>query len=500
MWLAKGHPPVVDSASALSMIKEHQSQDAARDETVVLLATPQMAHFLDLDGFLRSAMEAIYGSLRTKTASGNLKKVKSVTAVVDALPEPFSTADKATNPGPVLSEGLALLLSSAAHSDKSTYRATDDEVNPATLSFSSSEAHGDGAPGQLTGLVRHISLPVANTIFVNGTRATLFEDSWDIMTCDSESAVVAHRDRRPLQNFRIDMGCGADEFLNGSIPLRSLTRPRKVVRSMGNVLAQIEVDGKPVPASRELEEAVTRYTKTLPTHATRGPVQVFALVRPPRTASIHDEGQEDSTTLDYEHKQASSRILSGLWQDAKLFKVTGGGGGWGKRQGLLSLDTAVDFAANEATVGFPDFDLAEDLSREVGSHGMIPQGGTVEFLLNSVDEAPSSLSASSGTQGQSAVQEMDDSATSFILGTVANPDMQDYWEDVTSSTDSGVSFYPNHFGMISYGGAALGSDELLGSNGTVDSPRERSRNSSRTRLDVPNSFFILQAGQILAKK
>ncbi|EXJ77200.1 hypothetical protein A1O3_10358 [Capronia epimyces CBS 606.96] len=469
-WLARD-PTAVNPRSTLPMIQACRSEKPTRVQTIVLLVTPLLAHLLDPEVFLKPVMTCLYGDLRTETGTQELR-VKSVAAVVDALPGPLSER------GPPMSEGLAFLMSSAPPRIVST-----DEADPVTLEFMSSGTHDTHSKSRRA-VVRHLTLPVANTIFVNGNHATLLEDSWDITIRDSES-VIAHQGRRSLKSCRVDMGCSGNDFLDGSIPLQSLTRPRKVVRSMGNVLAEIEIDGKAVPASRELEKAVTEYINANPTRASHGPFQVFAFVRPPRAA--HSEGQ-DFTKAD----KHAGRILQGLWQDAKLFKVTGGGGGWGKKQGLLSLDTAVDFETVGATAGFPDLETTENLSHEIGSHGMIPRDGTVEFFLCSDGHVSRTRVEGSCAQDQNSAKRTPHPSTSFVLGTASDPEIQEFQDTIENEHMPGVSFYPNHFGMISYGGAALGSDETGEPEERDLASRFQSRKGSRTRLDVPNSFFVLQ--------
>ncbi|EXJ83173.1 hypothetical protein A1O1_06792 [Capronia coronata CBS 617.96] len=476
-WLT-GDPNAINPGSILSMIQADRFQELVGVQSVVLLATPSLAHFLELDVFMRPLMNYIYSDLRTKTGAQELR-VKSVAAVVDVLPEP--PAEEESNGHPATSEGLALLFSSASSHGTPNYLTSPDESEAITLEFSSSRTPVVESKFPRS-TVRHVTLPVANTIFVNGNRTTLLEDSWEVKFHDS-APTITHQGRRPLKSFQIDMNCSPNDFLSGSVPLKPLTGPRKVVRSMGNVLAQIEVDGKPVPASRELEKAVTQYTSSHPTRAYRGPIQVFALVRPP--GSSHSESHD--TRKDEEH---TGSILAELWQDARLFKVTGGGGGWGKKQGLLSLDTAVDFGRDEATVGFPDFETALDLSHNMGSHGMIPQDGTVQFFLYTEDAERRIRSGKSSHDAVTPAGRTQNSQTSFILGTASNPDTQEYPDIVpTEEKKSGGSFYPNLFGMASYGGAALRTDKVS----VPERAGGQHLTSSRTRLDVPDSRFVLRA-------
>ena len=64
-------------------------------------------------------------------------------------------------------------------------------------------------------------------------------------------------------------------------PLLPITSPRIVSDSFGNIIKGVEVDGKSIPASTELEEAVDKaYQKRPSGDASPGPIGVWAMVTP----------------------------------------------------------------------------------------------------------------------------------------------------------------------------------------------------------------------------
>ena len=382
-------------------------------------------------------------------------------------------------------EGLALWLSSDESRNSSVYAhpvITGEAHNEPTktLRFSSPRPTSLGSSineGNSTNksFIRHVTLPVANTIFVNGQRTTLFEDSWEVKLSSTEKADINYLHRKTLDSFRINLSCSADEVAaGGSAPLQALTEPRLVLGSMGNVLSQIEVNGEAIPASQELEKAVSAYIKSNPTSTDQGPLLVYALVRTSLQPYTNSSSTEKSSIR-------PSRVLEALWQGAKLFKVSGGGGGWGKRQGLLSLEPAVDFETRESDfpAGVASLDDDQNIVTQLGSNGILPESCTVQFLVYSPDQAAKDDSL--GSSSDDVVMRTPTDLATVVLGTATDPEAQDHLMEASDADETGVSFLRAHFGMISYGGAALGSIDSV-SQSTV----------TRTRLDVPNSTFILR--------
>ncbi|KIW93390.1 uncharacterized protein Z519_05995 [Cladophialophora bantiana CBS 173.52] len=457
---------------------------------LVLLVTPSLSCLLGPEVFLRHILPLLYEGRASGRGKPIETTIKCVSAVVDALPVPPEThANRDGNPTKVSStEGLALFMSSTIPGGRSVHALSGvqgvdaENKSPATLQFCSAGGPASSAQAlDQKAVVRHVTLPVANTIFVNGQRTTLFQDVWKIKLGESEEPAINYVGRKNLESFQLNLYCPPDNFVNdGSAPLQSLTKPRKVVRSMGNVLRQIEVEGVAVPASQELENAVSTYIKSNPASTARGPLLVFALIRPPGTSSLEAEAKGNNGSQE-------SNSLKPLWQGAQLFKVSGGGGGWGKRQGLLSLEGAVDFETSEAassSLVFPDLDSDQNIVHELGSRGIVPRGSTVEFLVCSAD--PASKDNSGASHLKPASSQSTNGGTTVVLGTATDPESQDCLQRDPSVADTGVIFLPDYFGMVSYGGAGLGVDDFHMST------RQNSTAISRTRCDVPNVRFILR--------
>lgn len=446
----------------------------------MLLATPSLAHFLDLDAFLKPVIERLYQGPQIRDNAAHELNIRSISAVVDALP----AAKTAKVDGrAATAEGLSFLMSSASYNGMGEYAApaaaAGDNDGPATLQFVSGNT-SSSLTQSTRRVIRSLTLPVANTLFVNGQRTTLLEDHWNVKILDAKP-VVEHRGRRPLKNYRISLGCAADGFLDGHVPLQSLTPRRTISSCMGNVLARIEIEGRAVPASQELEKTIPEYIKSHPERASRGPLLVYALVRSPgKPSSENVEMKKDG--------EPASPVLSGLWRGARLYKVTGGGGGWGQKQGLLSLETAIDFESRGSTLQFPDPDQDEVMPFEMASQDMIPAGSTVEFLVNTDDEVPTPESTFSDPKERPHVQRH--STSTWVLGTASDLENRIHHGSVANSEVPGAVFLPGRFGMVSYGGAALASDEMPAAKERF-SPTSSPFESSRTRLDVPDSRFIL---------
>ena len=187
-----------------------------------------------------------------------------------------------------------------------------------------------------------ITLPLANTIFQTGHLATLRQSEWRL----SVDPPGWHREEAAKEltsasitwpsHYPISMPITTN-FL--TIELVSLTVPRKIEASMGNIIRQLKEGSAPIPASRDLEESVTEYfqAQKMPPR----PLSVWALVSPAQSSKVcHKEAAQrfirDNWTRNF--PCTSSSIKSSLTKGARLHRVLSGGGGWGKKAGLLSLD------------------------------------------------------------------------------------------------------------------------------------------------------------------
>ncbi|KAI7970783.1 hypothetical protein EIK77_007963 [Talaromyces pinophilus] len=212
---------------------------------------------------------------------------------------------------------------------------------------------------------------------------------------------------------------------------------------MGNILRQVSKfttdDGDTnagIPASAELEKELPRYVSERGIPHQR--VAVWALVEPAASSSTEITQQN---------------IQNSLSQGSKIHRVVSGGGGWGKKQGLLSLDPEVTFAAgirsreislDEVFTAFsetdpvftndlPDFLEGLGLQVNIAQLSQVASPGDyIQFFVTSEDDinykdrsTPSTLTYSFG---------------------VGSPDES---SETSPTTSEGVVVIQNHFGAVS---------------------------------------------------
>ncbi|KAG0635894.1 hypothetical protein HOY80DRAFT_1011594 [Tuber brumale] len=110
----------------------------------------------------------------------------------------------------------------------------------------------------------------------------------------------------------------ADTKIDARLPLKQLTFPRRIEAGMGNILKQTSSEtGAPQGASRELEKAVLDYISSPSTPSLSRRLSIFARLTP--------------------HSSVAHENLF-MAPGARIHRVLSGGGGWGSKAGLLSLD------------------------------------------------------------------------------------------------------------------------------------------------------------------
>ncbi|KAI4204884.1 MAG: hypothetical protein LQ346_001549 [Caloplaca aetnensis] len=220
------------------------------------------------------------------------------------------------------------------------------------------------------------------------------------------------------------------------IPLESITLPRVVAGSMGNVIRGLFANGSSgsvIPASQELEAAVDRWISNH--EAEKQVVAVWALVSPAGTVDTSDKPSSTDT----------SRLLGLLDIGSTLHRVLSGGGGWGNRQGLLALDPEKEFDdvfehSASSEFDFEDEDPEAERRRNLGQ--IVSPGDTVEFFM------------CRNTEGHSC-----NNSTKYLLSFGTTPSTVD--EIPLPETPTADQFehspcrYASGFGMLSEGGMSL---------------------------------------------
>ncbi|RPB28717.1 hypothetical protein L211DRAFT_404914 [Terfezia boudieri ATCC MYA-4762] len=188
---------------------------------------------------------------------------------------------------------------------------------------------------------KSVSIALANTFFQTGRLATLGRVSVQkglegglIMFGDSNGGVHGAGEGWDTVNrvYRIVIPplskAEGDYKYTSRLPLIPLTAPRQVLHCAGNILRELSLPEDPntgIPASRELESAVDRFLTENPQVLAGRKLDIFALITPPG--------------CEYPQRDRNGGIDPwDLQSGQKLRRVLGGGGGWGKKMGLLSID------------------------------------------------------------------------------------------------------------------------------------------------------------------
>lgn len=212
---------------------------------------------------------------------------------------------------------------------------------------------------------------------------------------------------------------------------------------MGNILRQVSKfttdDGDTnagIPASAELENELPRYVSERGIPHQR--VRVWALVEPAASSSTEITQQNIQTSLS---------------KGSRIHRVVSGGGGWGKKQGLLSLDPEVTFAAGarsrEASLDevftsrsetepvlindLPDFLEGLGLEENIAQLSQVASPcDYIQFFVTSEDDIKREARSTSST-------------LTYSFGV----DSPDEWAETSSTTSERVVLIQNYFGAVS---------------------------------------------------
>ncbi|KAJ5514203.1 hypothetical protein N7463_003755 [Penicillium fimorum] len=441
------------------------SPSAAAASVPLLLVTPSFAHWLDSSSpFLSQFLSRLYGN------SPGGDTLYAVAAVVDTLPNTTSES-----PNSKESEGLSLLVvgQSGVQTKPAPPRLIRSSASEETNLLFSFQTE---VIGQISkGSAHEIGLRLANTIFVNGRETTIFGTRW---LWDKASNSYALDSSMDLTSCVVTATSQAvDTALE--LPLYPVTKRRRVMTSMGNILRQLAkstdaTSMDTIPASSELEKELPRYIAEHNIVDQR--VSVWALVEKP-DLEVADSG---SSTQD--------RLIQSLHQGGKLHRVMSGGGGWGKKQGLLSLDPEVSFSG---TANRDDLvALSQVFDPDAAQSDTLPsidKGITVDdlSLLSQVATAGDYIQffvsvQPTGGQGKiSSNHDSEEEPVSYHFGMVA--DSMEFETHETDEDSNGIISLPHTFGALSEKAIAY-SQPIKGETAT----------ESCTKLNIPGSRVILE--------
>lgn len=309
----------------------------------VWLVTPSFASWLDpANPFLARSMNRLFQHVAGPDK--RLRHCNAILAVVDRLPAPGklvpnveSSANKSTRRFESFEEGhegLAFQLTST--NDDTVRTSSGVKSGPIWrsnryLTFVMRERSVYEEPWVTYG----VSVPLANTTFVNGRESTMVSTRWEKDVSSQKIILIAAGE---ITDPSIHLALPLRGTSSLDVPLHRLTERRKVVSSMGNIIRQLagrDESSSPIPASSELEGKVTELMNTRDQES--GRFDIWALVE--RTFA---EGACKETTdgPNAPKEIGDDHISEAIHRGARLHRVMSGGGGWGSRQGLLSLDPA----------------------------------------------------------------------------------------------------------------------------------------------------------------
>ncbi|KAJ5944190.1 hypothetical protein N7516_004358 [Penicillium verrucosum] len=464
-WLTKTAEETTPDDILSSLPSVPVSPSAAPASVPLLLVTPSFAHWLDPSSpFLSQFLSRLYrNSPRNDT-------LYAVTAVVDALPNTTSE-----NPHLSESEGLSLLAigQSGVQAKVAPPRLIRSSASEETNLLFSFRPEVIGPTGK--GPAHEIGLRLANTIFVNGRETTIFGTRWLWDKTSSGYTLDSSMD------FTSCMVTATSQAVHTTLelPLHPVTERRRVMTSMGNILRQLAkstdlTSTDTMPASSELERELPRYIAEHNIIDQR--VSVWALVEKP-DLDVADPG---SSTHD--------RLIQSLRQGGKLHRVMSGGGGWGKKQGLLSLDPEVGFSG---TANHDDLVTLSQVfdpdTTQLDTLPSIDKGITVDdlSLLSQVATAGDYIQffvsvEPTGAQGNvSSNRDSQEEPISYHFGMVA--DSMELETHEADEDSNGVVSLPHTFGALSEKAIAY-SQPIKGEMAL----------ESCTKLNIPGSRVVLE--------
>ncbi|KAF7896878.1 uncharacterized protein EAF01_009281 [Botrytis porri] len=349
------------------------------EEAVVILVTPAFANWLEDENFIKQVLECF----TYHHVDGKPNYVVVVGAVVDGLvpsPDDIPIAERA---GPL--EGFSFLhgLRSRVLRPDNVWNPEsfkDNAKNPDKLSHLIISGNKLQKPWELA-LSTTISLPLANTLFVNGKHSTLEIAKWTRRN-EGEYKCI-QREQKQYQHIK------AFHYENTMIPpifvpAVPLTLPRPIANGLGNIVRQLSFgsgDTDNRPASSELETQVTRFMEYSNLHTNIG---VWALIYrkelldPNLKASTLESAEDLESTWSNDDKNlrfVGTQIALG----AILCRVVSGGGGWGAKQGLLSLDPQMTYE-DIVSASFEYTDQSMEKAQDSTLGNLARRGDHIQFF------------------------------------------------------------------------------------------------------------------------
>ncbi|KAI1268949.1 hypothetical protein F5Y18DRAFT_373116 [Xylariaceae sp. FL1019] len=434
-----------------------------------ILASREFTKWLDDEKFMSNVLATLF--MKGERSRSYHQDLDVLTGVVDALsPQSLSVQPRA---------GFSIILGPSESIlpdlwDKEGFEGANTD-STSSVSFVANPLAGSTNALEFT-------LPLANTLFQNGRRSTLHACKWNR---DGEGMMtITLRAPKTIQQIASDNSSA--DHTSSMIPLMPLTPPRKIVAGLGNIARQVEVDGHPTPASKELEEIVPRIFER---RAQRDPtfvpqsIGVWCWVIPPHVMQSRNLAglqlfSADSTEAETDTAWKSMDLFSELLSSGcRLHKILSGGGGWGAKQGLLSLDPETSFSLPGQDADYEMFIKSfEERNSASPTNGIVTPGSSLLFCAEP-----------HWTDAEAKTGPLLLPAHGISLGVTPSLDQTPQADDITDTVD--VS--DDHFGASSANGLFIRGISDLGGIGVKDEESHGSMRRIMTKIDAPNAQFCI---------
>ncbi|OAX83888.1 hypothetical protein ACJ72_01748 [Emergomyces africanus] len=514
----------------------------------VLLVTPAFASWVvKPHPFLSELMTHMFPNAQQNISSSEDSVVYSVAAVVDKLPIDSAISSLREggewwnkSAGQHGCEGVSLFLASrdalfaeVAQSIRKRDMSTP-EMEP-TLSYLFHQPASNPASPATTATFAEVGVRLANTLFVNGKSRTMLASRWLYSSCSTSTSTDTTLTLDKEYNLvRCRIKCAkTPHIVAARVPLHPVTKPRKIVTSMGNIISQLCKDdgsGSTIPASTELEKALPAYLKENNLENQR--VAVWALVQPVASLDEHLISSGVTTHANVNSNRSGRPIdpLVAINNGARLHRVVSGGGGWGKKQGLLSLDPEYSYQAEngaseqvrrvheifDATGLGSEIDIGDEWKPMPAVFDEVPgsiqfkdgrlmtelseiakQGDMVHFLTAPLDNPDATMTAhepSSTGADQKRTTQISFGVIPASDGSWSAAEEGEEGEEGEEKHTSTAEILaaPNHFGALSEKGLvySIYSEEALEDDHDIERPGQLVLG---TKIDVPGSRIMIES-------
>ncbi|KAI0525849.1 hypothetical protein F5B22DRAFT_587986 [Xylaria bambusicola] len=326
--------PKATQKQVLSKLEEHVLQTAKYHDSgmngIAILASKEFTSWTGDNHFMSAFLQTLSPSRSTVTT----ESLHVLSGIMDGL-GPHRLSGELLSGFSILNGPVLKILPSLYHSGVGS-----DPDQSSCVSFLTQPLKANA--GNL-----EVTMPLANTIFQNGRRTTFSATRWDI----NKDGSMVSMESVPKTAQDIITTNGPAKSTLATIPLLPLTPPRKIVAGLGNIVRQLEVDGSTTPASKELEAILPKISEER-SHGQSGlpsPLGVWCWVIPPHVTGAKSFidlqlFKAGSSQTEADIVMSSNGLFSELLSSGcRLHKILSGGGGWGLKQGLLSLDPETSF-------------------------------------------------------------------------------------------------------------------------------------------------------------